>query len=177
MYKVESVLEGIAPLRFNRFFMTKIHKPTLEQEYELARQRLYENSNGIYVPSFALKRALRFGSTMGNLKMGRRSLEPYINAGVFIEPLELELGKKDPDYNFEAYVRIPPGKKGAMVFKVRPCMNVGWQLSPIFTVMDDHILEDMVRMALETAGIYVGLLDGRPEYGRFIVKNWKVVKK
>lgn len=176
MYKVESTLEGIAPLRFNRFFLTNIRKPTPEQEYELARQRLYRNSNGIYVPSLALKRALRFGSTMGNLKMGRRALEPYINAAVFIEPPELELGKKEPDYFFEAYVRIPPGKKGALVFKVRPCMNVGWQLSPMFTVMDDHITEEMVRVALETAGIYVGLLDGRPEYGRFIVKKWKVKK-
>lgn len=174
MYKVETLLEGVAPLRFNRFFVTEIRVPTEAQEYATAKLRVHRNSNGIYVPALALKRALRFGASMANLKMGRRSLEPYINAAVFIEPVELELGKDEPDYYYPAYVRIPPGKRGALVFKVRPVINLGWELSPSFTILDDHLLPNLLRAALETTGLYVGLLDGRPEFGRFIVKEWSV---
>lgn len=178
MYKVEIVLEGVAPIRFNRVVTLKGGgvRPTEEQEYEAAKERVYRNSSGLYLPALNLKRALRSGSGMAGLKMGRRSLEPYINAAVFIEPAELVFGKEVPDFFFPSYVRIPPGKKGALVFKVRPCLNLGWHLTPLLTVLDDHIDADNLRTALETTGLYVGLCDGRPEYGRFIVTKWEVKK-
>ena len=38
----------------------------------------------------------------------------------------------------------------------------------------DHVAEEVER-ALEDAGIYMGLCDGRPEYGRFVVESFKKI--
>lgn len=151
-------------------------KPTQQQEEETAKLRVYRNNSGLYLPAVNLKRAIRQGATRAGLKMGRASFEPYVNAAVFIEPPELEFGKEDPDFFFPSYVRIPPGRRGALVYKVRPGINAGWSLSPLFTVLDDHIDQDKLKAAVETTGLFIGLADGRPEYGRFIIKTWGVEK-
>lgn len=176
MYKVDSTIEGAAPILFNRFLGMGLVKPTLEQEEEAAKQRVYRNSNGLYLPANNLKRALRSGASRAGVKIGRMSLDPYISAAVFIEPRELEFGKDEPDFMFGAWVRIPPGKKGALVWKVRPGLNSGWQLNPLLHVLDDRIASEKLRIALETAGLFIGVCDWRPEYGRFIVKKWEVKK-
>jgi len=178
MYKVNSTIEGIAPILFNRVLTLKggEGKPTPEQEEEAAKLRVYRNSNGLYLPAANLKRALRLGSVRAVLKMGGLRFEPYITATVFIEPTELPFGKTDPDFMLPAYARIPPGKRGALIYKVRPGLNAGWRLNPVFNVFDDRVEEHKLRLALESAGLLVGLCDWRPEYGRFIVTKWEVEK-
>lgn len=178
MYKVYSIIEGIAPILFNRVLSLKggFGRPTPEQEEEAAKERVYRNTNGLYLPAANLKRALRFGSVRAGLKIGRSSLEPYITATVFIEPSELEFGKKEPDFMLPAYVRIPPGKRGALVYRVRPALKIGWRLNSLLHVFDDRIEVDKLRVALESAGLLIGVGDGRPEYGRFIIKEWRLEK-
>jgi hypothetical protein len=174
VYKVQCTLEGISPIRFNRIttMETGMGKPTQSQEEEHAKLRVYRNASGLFLPALNLKRAIRQGALRAGLKMGRSGFEPYVNAAVFIEPLELEFGKEEPDFLYPAWVRIPPGKRGALVYKVRPGLNIGWQLSPVFTVLDDHIDNDKLKAAVETTGLFIGICDGRPEFGRFIIKVW-----
>lgn len=178
MYKVKSTIEGVAPVRFNRITTLAggMGKPTEEQELAEAKNRVYRNADGLYLPAVNLKRALRQGAGRASLKIGRTSLEPYINAAVFIEPSELAFGKDEPDFMFPAYVRIPPGKRGALVYKIRPGINPGWRLHPVFTVLDDHIEQNKLKAAVETTGLFIGVADGRPEFGRFIITDWEVVK-
>lgn len=178
MYQIATTIEGVSPIRFNRIVTLKsgLGKPTEDEEYETAKQRVYRNSNGLYLPSDNLKRSMRQGAFRAGLKVGRTGFEPYLRAAVFIEPSDLEFGKNEPDFMFPTYVRIPPGRRGALVFKVRPCLNPGWQLSPLLHVLDDHIEPEKLRIALETAGLFIGVCDGRPECGRFIVKKWEVKK-
>jgi len=179
MYKIKSDIEGIAPVLFNRVVTLKggRGKPTPEQEEEAAKERVYRNSNGLYLPAANLKRALRFGSIRATLKMGRASFEPYVRATVFIEPSELEFGKEEPDFFLHSYVRIPPGTRGALIYKVRPGLNAGWKVSLIFNVFDDRMEEDKLKIALESAGLLIGVCDWRPEYGRFVIKKWEVKKE
>lgn len=178
MFKIKCTIEGVAPIRFNRITSLAggMGKPTEEQEREEAKKRVYRNDDGLYLPAANLKRAVRQGALRAGLKMGRTSLEPYVNAAVFVEPSELAFGKDEPDFMFPAYVRIPPGKRGALVYKIRPGLNPGWQLHPLFTVIDDHITEDKLKAAVETTGLFIGLADGRPEYGRFIITDWEVAE-
>jgi hypothetical protein len=178
MYKINSTIEGIAPVLFNRVVTLKggRGKPTPGQEEEAAKDRVYRNANGLYLPAANLKRALRIGSVRAALKIGRGSFEPYIRAAVFIEPPELEFGKDVPDFMLPSYVRIPPGTRGALIYKVRPGLNAGWKVSAVFNVFDDRIEEDKLKMALESAGLLIGVCDWRPEYGRFVVNKWEVSK-
>lgn len=59
---------------------------------------------------------------------------------------------------------------------MRPGLNSGWRVNPVFNVFDDRIEEDKLKIALESAGLLIGVCDWRPEYGRFIVKKWEVEK-
>ncbi len=178
MYKVKSIIEGAAPILFNKIGDMKggMGKPTPEQEAAAAKLRVYRNNDGLFLPAVNLKRSLRFGASRGGLKIGRAGLEPSIRAAVFVEPNELPFGVDEPDFMLPSYVRIPPGRRGALVYKVRPGLNTGWTVAPVFQVLDDHIEPEKLRLALETAGLYIGLCDWRPEYGRFIVTEWEVEK-
>lgn len=179
MYQIDGTIEGVPPgILFNRIVSLKTGgtKPTPQQEEEAAKERVYRNDNGLYLPAYSLKRALRQGTSFDGLKLGRRYLEPYIRAAVFIEPSQLEFGKSEPDFMLPAYVRIPPGRRGALVYKVRPGLNGGWTLNFTFHILDDHIEDEKLRRALETTGLFIGVCDSRPEYGRFTIKEWRIRK-
>jgi hypothetical protein len=43
--------------------------------------------------------------------------------------------------------------------------------------MDDRRSSDSIKRGMEEAGLLVGLCDGRPEFGRYIVTRFEVKKK
>ena len=183
MYEIKATIEGIAPILFNRF--TEEQQKALEERktggtrtvaksQAEALKKVYRNGNGLYCPAANLKKSLLNGITKGNVKEGRGSARPYIEATVFIKPQEVEFGKKDPDFIHECTGRIPP-KTGARVVLRRPGLREGWELSFSMIVMDDRRSADQIRLGWEEAGLLVGLCDGRPEYGRFILKEWEVI--
>lgn len=65
-------------------------------------------------------------------------------------------------------------KKSSKVYKVRPMIN-DWHTTITFTDTVGYLTKDMVRDILETGGLFVGLSDWRPQYGRFVVT--KVTEK
>jgi hypothetical protein len=184
MYEVKATIEGIAPILFNRFTEEAMksldHRETggvrtMEGKEQEALNRVYRNGNGLYCPAANLKKSLLNGITKGNIKEGRGSARPYVEATVFIKPQEIEFGKQEPDFVHECTGRIPP-KSGARVILRRPGLREGWVLSFMMVVTDDRRSSDQLRRGLEEAGLLIGLCDGRPEFGRFIVKDWEVIK-
>jgi hypothetical protein len=184
MYEIKTMVEGIAPILFNRF--TEEAKEAMEQRktggtrtvkqsQQEALGKVYRNGKGLYCPAANIKKSLLNGITKGNIKEGRGSARPYIEATVFIKPQEVVFGKQEPDFIHECTGRIPP-KTGARVIIRRPGLREGWQLSFSMIVMDDRRSADQIRKGLEEAGLLIGLCDGRPEFGRFIVKEWEVIK-
>lgn len=178
MYKINSTIEGVSPILFNKIVSLKTGRgrPTEAEEEKAARERVYRNSNGLFLPAQNLKRSMRYGAARAGLKVARKGFEPYIRAAVFVEPTEIEFGKNEPDFFLPSYVRIPPGTRGALVYKLRPGLNPGWKVSFLLNVFDDHIEEDKLQIAVETAGLLIGVCDWRPEYGRFVIKDWEVSK-
>lgn len=185
MYQIKVTYEGIAPILFNRF--TEEQKEALEtrrtggtrtkkgSEKE-ALGKVYRNSKGLYCPAANIKKSFLNGITKGNIKEGRGSARPYLEATVFVQPTEVPFGVKEADFIHEVTGRIPP-KTGARVVIRRPGLKEGWRLSFTLMVVDDRRSDESIKRGCEEAGLLVGLCDGRPEYGRFIVKEWEVIKK
>jgi len=179
-YEIEVELTGLVPIRFNRFTNEKSTGGTASHTEEAgkadAENRCYKNDNGLYVPAEAVKRCLLNGINMAKIKEGKSSMVQYVKATVFIDPLEIPLNKKTYDYMKCLTVRIPPGPKGARVNKYFCYVKEGWNLIFKLQVFDERRDPDKLKLALTESGVLCGLLDGRPEYGRFEVTKWKVNK-
>ena len=180
MYKIKYALKGIAPILFHRFTEKAASdvdsgatggKLTAEAKLAEAMDAVYRNGDGLYLPANNLEPCLVLGARKAGLKRGRASLAPFLEATVFCEEREMPFGVAEPDGIHEVRGRRPPKTGGAMIVR-RPMLKEGWQVSGHFLVMDDYQPPEQIRQALEAAGLFVGLCDWRPKYGRFIVEEF-----
>lgn len=182
-YETEVELTGIAPMAQHRLTEEDIDKidksatggrKAASGKKNEAIDRMYYRPDGfIGMPKRNIKSCLIEGVKKANLKYGRAGLAPYVNATVFIKEDMPSLGVKEPDF----IERFPVKKKdGTTVIVVRGGLNTGWKLSFHLLVVDDRRDPDQLKVAFEEAGILVGLGAGRPEYGRFEVTKWKVIR-
>ena len=175
MYKVEMTFEGLSPLRMNRFSpealrgtSTKLSKEQLIQD---AQARSYQDDRGYYDPGLALKTCICFGGK--RVRAGRSPASAQMRAILHAdEKVYLESGYA-PQIE-EGYVQMPPGS-GKRVVKYWTCFPQ-WRLSFVCTVLDDRFPAIAIQNSAKEAGLYYGLLDGRPEHGRFVVSGFRVVE-
>jgi len=183
MYKIHLEIEGIVPLRMNA--LTKEAKDSIriatagkrkndkELQEEADRGVYRDNEGQICVEAKALKACGRNGA--GRIKISRRTLTQDFKGAVHFEnqfvPLLDENGKrfkKQSGYHFE-FCKIPP-KKGTPVPKMWAYFDK-WNLKATAIVVDDRISVDAIKDAFTEGGMLYGLLDGRPDWGRFVVKK------
>jgi len=185
MYQVKVEIEGIAPILFNRFTEENqadvesgrsVGRQTADVKREKALSKVYRNGDGLFCPAANIKKAMVLACGISQLKHGRKSLGPILNAVLFLEPMEVPFGVEKPDFMHEQVGRIPP-RTGARVVLYRPALNAGWKLSFALNIFTDTVGIDQVRRSLSDAGIYQGLCDGRPEYGRFKVNTFEPTKE
>src|SRR3990167_4619692 len=143
---------------------------TPEQQAAEIEAKLYKNDQGIFVPATWVKASMLGGCQMANLKYGRRGFYAYLQGGVFLKEREIETGFDKQQFVHERVGRIPP-KTGAAAMLRSPGLLEGWALAFTLLVVDDNLPEAHVRTALETAGIYKGIGNGRPDFGRSAVPD------
>jgi len=184
MYKIRGKLQGTADLLFNQFTpeateqirtRTSGGSFTDDQRTDEAIKKcpLDPDGNAI-ISSWMLKRVIADGAKAGNVKIGRKSLAPFLIATVFVDGF-IHLTPNHYDYIHEIPGKRPPKTGGACLIK-RPAFKTGWIAAFDLMVMDDRINAEQIRTSLEEAGIYVGIGSWRPEYGRFILIDWEVIR-
>lgn len=177
MYSVEAMIEGVAPVLFNRRVRSPDDKSptpnTVALQMEEAREKVYRDAEGLFWPGWNLKKAISEGAKRADLKLKRASLGTLLLASVFIDP-EPRFGQSDLTIH-EVLGRIPP-RTGSQVIIRRPMLAPGWTLRFRATVLDDRHVPDLLRMAVESAGLAVGIGSWRPEYGRFVLREWNVTR-
>lgn len=153
-------------------------RKTPDQHREQARKLIYRNEQGLYLPGRNIKKAIISTASALSLKYGKKSLKPFLEALLFIDPREINFfridGKKEHYYSAEDYIdeqsgRIPP-RTGARVMIYRAALKEGWKLRFSIQLVDERIPLEHIKKAMEEAGILNGMGDNRPEYGRFTVK-------
>lgn len=177
MYKFSAKIIGVAPLRFNRFIEqdrqnANKKKMTEEQQREDALQRsYYDEKKGFYVPSQALRTCICNGGK--KVKVGRGAASKSLEAIMIFPEDKFFLGTKDYKIQKDV-VRIPP-KTGARIMQFWVAIEK-WELEFSSTIIDDVFPHNAVKDSIEVAGMYYGLLDGRPQLGRFMLDDFKVIK-
>lgn len=183
MKKISVSIEGIVPILFNRFFdvesldTPKATKKTTKQKIVDIGQKLYADPEGfIGIPMENIKKCLLEGARFAGVKIGKKSAEPYIRPTVWPDPGFIRFAGelREPDGVHVCAGRIPPGPRGHGALIRRPYLKPGWKLDFNLVLLDDRIRPDMVEIALAEAGLMVGLLDHRPEFGRFKIARFEV---
>lgn len=177
MYKISATIEGLVPLRFNRFLIrgkqeTNKKRMTEEQQKQDALDRSYfDEKQGFYIPKHALRACIINGGK--KVKIGRGAASKLLEAILIFDEDKYWLGTKKYKI-MEDVVRIPP-KTGARVVQQWVVIEE-WKCKFTATILDDLFVLDGVKESIQFAGMYNGLLDGRPEYGRFELVEFGKIK-
>jgi hypothetical protein len=174
MYQIDATIQGRAPLLFNRF-TDKARPGKLRQEelLEEATRRVYrDESQGLVLPGWNVKKCLMDGARLGEVKHGKKSIVQYLQALVIVDG-EATFGRVDYDGLHVSQGRIPP-RTGPMVTLYRPKLDPGWELSFRLIVADSTIHPSVLQQIVTFAGVLAGLGAWRPEYGRFVVGRFDV---
>jgi hypothetical protein len=140
----------------------------------------FDEKIGVYLPASNVEAALIEAAKQFKIS-GRATATKFFKSGVFIMDDTLPLlvnGNRITDINnIEVDKRTVknPSTKGRNV-RYRAIFRQ-WQTK--FRIMissDDYIKEDLLKQTFEYAGLYVGLCDYRPRFGRFVLKSLKAVK-
>jgi len=176
MYKVIGTIEGVTPLRFNRYLLNDRQsanrkKMTHEEQVENALERSYRDEKGFYVPSAALRKCFINGGK--KVKIGRGYASKLLEAIMIFDEDKYYLNTKDYEIQQDV-VRIPP-VTGARVLQYWVLIRK-WKLSFTVSILDDVFPDGGLKDAIVNAGLYNGLLDGRPQLGRFELIEFKRIK-
>lgn len=187
-YTIEVTVKGTAALVQNRFpeeengGTSEGHQPSgkdkpagvrgkrYDDDVE-AKKRLYllEDGKTVYQPANHFESALIESAV--NFKFdGKKTYKDAFKGGIFVLPERIrhtnQIWGKD-----KRSVVI----QRARIMRVRPKFE-DWELSFVIQCIDDRISPDVIRDVLDYAGLYKGIGDMRPRYGRFEVIKFEVCK-
>lgn len=178
MKTIKVTIKGITPLLMHRFPMAGADdtskKRTGVPDWKLeAETALYKDADGnIYEPASHIEGALKVASK--TLKIpGRRgaTYSKLVGSALSINP-DAILHKK-AKYEIDSR---PVVIQRARVVRYRPIFKE-WELSFEIMIADEQLPPEVVKLALEHAGQYVGIGDFRPgrggKYGKFMVTEFK----
>lgn len=133
----------------------------------------YDETNGLHIPVECLQKTLENGAKL--FKMGK-DIQRYVQFVGTVAPLDigvpfdLEKMRHDMKYYDVRTVAV----KRSRVIRTRPRFDV-WRCEFDILYDEAHIDIDTIAKALENAGQYVGLCDGRQlGYGRFVAAIYEV---
>ena len=191
MYQVEVMVEGVAEALQDRYPLpvpgeAKKHKGKNDAEKEL-RDKAYVDDRGIYIPADSIRMSLignRFrtgaakilGSTIETAK-GTRYLD-FCKACVWVlgieDPLKVYYEPLRPTWD-DVYVTPFINAAGSKSVSKRPLIKMPWSLRFIVQVTDDTFTPAKIREFFEVSGLRCGLGAYGPRFGRFVIKEWKVL--
>ena len=185
MKKIHITFKGTAPLLMHSCkCVSPLHPLTKEmKKYTSKRKKTEEDfeiisdlewegglywhdSVGLHIPAECIEATIQNGAKAN--KKGK-DIERYFNVETLYAPLDIgekltkEELKKDLHYRDVRAMTVNRAK----IMRTRPRFNV-WT-TEFDAVYDENKLDiDTIVDALEYAGQYVGILDSRPKYGKFV---------
>ncbi len=178
---------GIRPiLMHNGILADPSSKPAKELQVELKKKpkdyekiadlewegSLYWSKDlGYYMPSDNIEAAMiKSASRMKKKALFAAGLLVNAEVGVPIEsdlPKDKAKAMSDPRFRLTKGVVVQRNR----VMRTRPLIPTGWKMEITFQYdKSANLSEDLVRECLEGAGLYIGLGDWRPKFGRFYVE-------
>jgi len=172
-------ITGVAPLRMNR--LTEETKESvgkgsvkLDDKAKIteAWSRAYKNKEGEYaIEGQAIKACFLKGAA--KVKLGRGKAKNDMKAILYTKQKEIVLQYEKEPYLITIPCKIPP-RTGMLALKHFPTFDT-WSAEFDLIITDDRFPDNALEQSIIEAGMYAGLLDGRPDYGRFILTKFERV--
>lgn len=180
-YFVDVDIVGTAKILFHRWSgsavaeKSKAAKGSKAKKTDNIESYVYRNRDEeICVPGEYLRRALVMqAKSEQDPRSPRKSAMALFNAGLIVNTELCGLGTKDWDFLDERRVII----NGSAITRTRPGFHEGWGVSCQFQIITpQYISIDLFSRVLADAGVFVGIGDYRPTFGRFRVSALKQVE-
>lgn len=186
MYEVE--LESLSPLLHHgsqelgmgEQQMKKKGGDALRGDPEEWRKTVYfDEKIGAYIPASNIEAAMIESAKQFKIT-GRATATKFFKSGVFIMEDLLPMfvnGKQVMDINsIDVDKRTAKNPATGMRNTRYRAIFRQWAIKfRILVSSDDYIKQDLLKQTIEYAGMYVGLCDYRPRFGRFSLKSIKQV--
>ncbi len=149
----------------------------IEKEHLTWREKAYfSGALGIYIPGENIHESLKEGAKYWGAKIageGQKTYTDIFKSAVVVEDAPLGIPSRDDDrlvpYGKNCNGIPSKGKQsGSRVYKIRPIIH-DFKAEFRIHVFDRRINRDVLLTVLTTAGMFKGLCDWRPTYGRFTV--------
>lgn len=174
MYVIEGLIKGVTPINFNKKIPNPKKKPTEEEMIEMCSQKVHRGNNGegIVIPGDMFKAAMLEGCSLAGLKHTKKSLYPYLKGAVQVEGA-LVLGRQIWDRIFTTeIIKKGTSGRGEMIWTCYPQIDTDWMANFRLLVGDDSLDWEKIKIAIEYAGLFVGMGAWRSKYGRFILESF-----
>ena len=190
--KAMVIIEGASPLLMHNGQLANPLNPIVKQMKEITSKHhskkteadllelmrlefmgglYFDDKIGPYIPCEAIEGTIRAGATL-------KSKGKQVVAGVQVDPAKVKLiynGPKSADKLYEdknfVDVRGVGLNKSATIMRTRPRFD-SWSAEFELMVIDEVLSLNDVRGFIEKAGMLKGILDYRPKFGRFILKEF-----
>jgi hypothetical protein len=178
---------GVRPLLMNKPSLSASQlrrRSAIPSPEEEARNALYTDGDIIVIPSLNVKAMLRNAGRNYKIPQRRATYGAYIRAGIDIEPspyIPLLNPKTNQPYRvsdkpWKIDVRTVVVQGGSRILRARPRFDE-WALEFKIINMDPEILKStVIKQILVDAGKYYCLGDFRPEFGRFKIERFEIIK-
>ena len=185
-YKVR--IEGLSPLLHHGSHAVGMDKATNKQKGgnalegdsdEWKKTIYYDELTGVFVPGINMEATLIEAAKEFKIT-GRKTATKYFKSGVFINDDKMPItvkGKPITDLDKvevdKRTVKNPSTKMRNMRYRA---IFRQWEIVFVVTVAaDDYIKQDLLKNVIEYAGMYVGLCDFRPRFGRFRITDIELI--
>jgi hypothetical protein len=181
-YAVEVEVEGKSPLLMHRWDSQAVADKAAASKGSKAKKSdnlesyVYRDADGyLSIPGRAIAACLREAArSMQDPRSPRKSLRDLVKASLLVEPLNARIQPETKEWHYIDRQRVLVQR--AAITRERPAIREGWSLK--FTVVclaGEYINQQLLHDLITRSGRFVGLLDGRPEYGQFRVVSFKRV--
>jgi hypothetical protein len=172
--EVEFELESLSPIMFN-MYLDEPQPKTSEGFRDQGPRKCHKNESGnICITSEMILASVR--EAIGDIApRGKgKSMRRDVMAGLFFKEQLYPIGKKEPDDIDARPVIRGKGEKTTLVICYRPMIKE-WKIAGTMILID--LQPQLIKQALDRAGMKVGMGSYRPRFGRFIVTKWEVKKQ
>jgi len=179
-YTCEVELEGTAPILFHRWSVEGVAAKAGAAKGSKAKKEddletyVYRNDKGeISIPSEYLRMSLVGAAKFKqDPRSPRKSAADLVKAGVVCIDELCSTGKKDWDFIDQRRVMIQ--RNG--ITRCRPALLSGWKIRcRLSIVLPQYLSPQFVNELIQAAGMFCGLGDFRPTYGRNRVVRFRLL--
>ena len=185
-YIVEVGLEGNSAIIFHRWSVEGIAekagaaKGSKAKKTDDVESYVYKNEEGfICIPGEYLRQTtIHAAKYRQDPRSPRKSMMDLMTAAIFsleeLVPIVNAEGKKAKTWDYIDQRRVTVQRNG--LTRCRPAFLAGWKaLFTIQCVLPEYVEPTVLNELIQLGGKIIGLADGRPSYGRYLVASYKVL--